>query len=82
MILLAIITNLNHLSITFYQTHILFIIVKVIQTNGDCFYDIEIPHGRIVCHHGDHVQIRTTTVDQTPILDNDIDDSLMDPGVP
>ena len=54
----------------------------MIQSKGNCSYDIELFDDRIVRCHGDHVRIRTIKVDQTPDLTTDTDDPLMDPGVP
>ena len=50
---------------------------NVISTEGHCSYKIKLSDGRAVHCHGDHIQNRSTTVDET-----DTDDPLMDPVVP
>ena len=51
---------------------------NVTSTEGHCSYKIKLSDGRAVHRHGDHIQNRSTAVDETA----DTDDPLMDPVVP
>ena len=46
-----------------------------------CSYEIKLSDGCVVRHHDDHIQIKSTSVDQ-PATFTDTDGPLMDPGVP
>ena len=48
------------------------------STEGHCSYKIKLSDGRAVHRHGDHIQNRSTAVDETA----DTNDPLMDPVVP
>ena len=51
------------------------------STEGHCSYEIKLSDGSTFCCHGDHIRTRSTTVDQITTV-TDIDDPLMDTGVP
>ena len=51
---------------------------NVTSTKGHYSYKIKLSDGHAVCRHGDHIQNRSTIVDETA----DTDGPLMDPVVP
>ena len=54
---------------------------EVTKNKGQCSYEVTLSDNRTIHRHRDHIQDRTVTADQSACM-TDIDDPLMDLGVP